>query len=57
MQKNIVIILLIILTPISFYLGKQTHKKEVIDRAKTIPEMGCYTELDIEIIVFGESQE
>jgi hypothetical protein len=50
-------IIILIMFWAGYYFGKYVHKENTIDRAKEMPVKECYTQQDVEIIVFGEIQE
>lgn len=42
---------------ISYNLGRIRHEREIIQRAKELPEnVDCWSNTDIEILIFGEPQ-
>lgn len=42
---------------VSYNLGRIGHEMEILDRAKELPEnFDCYTNADIEKLIFGETQ-
>jgi len=51
-----IILSLIGLVFCSYEVGKLNQRLEILDRAKKIPPKGCYSQEDMDIIIFGESQ-
>lgn len=42
---------------VSYNLGRIRHEREIIERAKKLPEnVDCYTNADVEKLIFNESQ-
>lgn len=59
--QTLLVIIIVILSPFSclicYNLGRIDHEQEIIKRAKELPEnVDCYTNADVEKLIFGEPQ-
>jgi len=56
-MKDLIIGIIIVFILFSvFLLGAKSNQLEVESRAKKIEQKECYTQTDIELIIFGEPQ-
>lgn len=49
-------IILILIFYVAFSLGEQSNQEEIENRAKEIKQKECYSNEEIELIIFGSSQ-
>ena len=56
MRDLIIGIIIVFILFSVFLLGAKSNQLEVENRAKNIEQRECYTQTDIELIIFGEPQ-